>query len=56
MVNLSRVCSIVHLAICFPVRWLVGNSHLLEKYDWSIRSMGRVVDILESALEKVVLD
>ena len=53
IVALSRVCSIVHLAICLPVRWLAANSHLLAKYNWSIKPMGSIVDILESALEKM---
>ena len=55
IIALSHVCSIVHLAICLPIRWLASNSHLLAKYNWSIRSMGRVVDILESALGKIIL-
>jgi hypothetical protein len=29
MVALSRGCSIVHISICLPTRWLAGNAHLL---------------------------
>ena len=44
---LARVCSIIHLAICLPIRWLVGNSHTLSYYNWSVSSMGQVIDALE---------
>jgi len=50
MMALARVCAIVHLAICQPVRWLAGNSQMLADHDWSVRSMGRVVDLLEPAI------
>ena len=51
MVALSRLCSIIYLSICLPVRWLAGQTHTLQKYGWGARSMGRVVDILEEKLE-----
>ena len=50
MTALARLCSIVHLSICLPLRWLAGNSHKLERYNWSVRSMGHAVDCLEDAL------
>ena len=53
MTALARVCSIVHLSICLPIRWLAGNLHKLSNYNWSVRSMGRVVDLLETALESI---
>ena len=51
MVALSRLCSIIYLSICLPVRWLAGKTHTLQEYGWGARSMGRVVDILEEKLE-----
>ena len=51
MVALSRLCSIIYLSICLPVRWLAGQTHTLQEYGWGARSMGRVVDILEEKLE-----
>ena len=56
MVALLRICSIVHIVIFLPVRWLTGKSHLLAEYNWSIRSMGGVIDILKSDLNKIVQD
>jgi hypothetical protein len=56
MIAQARLCSIVHLSICLPMRWLAGNSHLLAEYDWSERSMGRAADLLEKALESIVDD
>ena len=41
-----RGLSIVHYAIIVPFRWLAGNSHTLSEYGWSVRSMGRAVDII----------
>ena len=56
MVALSRVCSIIHLSVCLPIRWLSGNTHELMRYDWSVRSMGICIDILEKAIEKICED
>ena len=54
MIAQARVCSIVHLAICMPMRWLAGNSHDLAEYGWSVRSNGRAVDLLERSLKEIV--
>ena len=51
MIALARVCAIIHLSICLPTRWLAGNSHKLAEYNWSVRSMGRIVDMLDISLE-----
>ena len=56
MVASCRVMSIVHISLCIPMRWLAGNSHLMGKYDWNVRSMGRTIDILEEALVKIEED
>ena len=56
MIAQSRVHSIVDLAIVIPVRWLAAYTHLLGPFDWSARSMGRVVDKLETLLPQVVGD
>mmetsp|Transcript_13403 Transcript_13403/g.29103 ORF Transcript_13403/g.29103 Transcript_13403/m.29103 type:complete len:910 (+) Transcript_13403:516-3245(+) len=56
MVALARVCSILHLAVCLPMRWLAGNSHTLHEYDWSVRCMGQAADLLEAAMEEVKVD
>ena len=56
MVALSRVCSIIYLLVRLPIRWLSGHSRELMRYDWSVRSMGKCIDILEKALEKICED
>ena len=56
MLTLARVCEIIHLSICMPKIWLAGNSHKLEKYDWSVRSMEKIVNILEEYLEELKED
>ena len=56
MIALFRISSILHVAICIPMRWLAGNTHKMKDHNWSVRSMGRALDILESALEKILLD
>ena len=56
MTALARVCTIIHLSICLPTRWLAGNSHKLSDYDWSVRSMGQMIDLLEKALEEIEKD
>ena len=54
MVASSRIHSIIHLSIVIPNRWLAGNSHTLAEYNWSERSMGITVDLLERAMSKVI--
>ena len=54
MIASARVHSILHLSVVMPHRWLAGNSHTLAKYDWSERSMGITVDLLELAMVRVV--
>ena len=52
MVANSRMCAILHLSICLPMRWLAGNCHRLHKDDpsWGVFSMGEVDDALHSAM------
>jgi hypothetical protein len=56
MIASTRVHAIIDLAIVIPMRWLSGNSHLLAEYDWSERSMGTAIDILERAMESAAAD
>ena len=50
MTALARVCAIIYLSVCVPTRWLAGNTHKLAQYNWSVYSMGRMVDLLESGM------
>ena len=56
MISLCRVFAIVYFSISLPLRWLAGNSHLLSKFDWSIRSMGKAIDLLEDAMLTIEAD
>jgi hypothetical protein len=49
MIAVSRMFSILNIAIVIPVRWLCGNTHELAHRNWGARSMGHVVDILHDA-------
>jgi hypothetical protein len=41
MVALLQVLSILHIAVCMPVRWLARNTEHLAQYDFGSVSMGR---------------
>ena len=56
MVASLRVHAIILIALVLPHRWLAGNTHKLAAYGWSERSMGRALDLLEVAMEKVEAD
>ena len=38
------------------MRWLASSTHLLKDSNWSIPSMGKVIDILEETLSKIMND
>ena len=50
MIALARVCEITHLSIYLPTKWLAESYHRLEKYNWSVRSMGKIVDMISVSL------
>ena len=54
MIAMTRVYVILHLSISLPMRFLAGKLH--EFKDWSCRSMGRGIDLLETNLELLVAD
>jgi hypothetical protein len=53
LVALSRLLSILHVAVCIPCRWLAGKTHELARYDWGPMSMGRVIDTLNDAMGEI---
>ena len=53
MTALARFCDIVHTIIYLLTCWLAGNCHIIADYNWSVRSIGRIVDELEMALEAI---
>ena len=56
MVATSRLFAILNVAICMPVRWLSGNTHKLAHRNWGAQSIGRVFDILHTALNNILDD
>ena len=51
-----RVLSILHIAICIPVRWLAGKTETLLDYDFGYYDMGKALDIMESAFMEIIDD
>ena len=51
-----RVLSILHIAICMPVRWLAGKTESLLDYDFGYYDMGKALDIMESAFMEIIDD
>jgi hypothetical protein len=51
-----RVHTIMHIAICLPMRWLTGNSEKLAEFDFSALDMNKALSLLESAMEEVAED
>jgi hypothetical protein len=54
MLALARVFTLFDLLLSVPLRWLCGSSAQLT--DWSVYSMGNVLDLVESFLERVAAD
>ena len=53
MIASVKGLSISYLYFVIPIRWLAGNSHKLHKYNWSVRSNRRAIDLLEEAIVKL---
>ena len=53
-ISMTRANAIIDLAISRPLRWLAGNSYMLDK--WSPLSMGRALDLVEKVFEKAAVD
>ena len=50
VVALFRAFSILFISVALPMRWLAGKSHALGECNWSVRSMGRIIDTLEAKM------
>ncbi len=53
MIALFQVLAILHIAICIPTRWLAGKTQELVGFQFGVRDMGRMVDLMEDAFEKM---
>ena len=56
MVAMCRVYAIFHFCISIPMHWLAGNCHKLKHSNFSVRSMGRTIDMLEKTMSDIVND
>ena len=56
MIAQSRVYSILNFTIVILMRYLVGCTHKLGKYDWSPRSLDRICDTLEAIMKEIIID
>ena len=53
MIAQLRVGAIYFMAIIVPMRWLAGNTHLLEHRDWGEVHMTTAVDLVYNAFLKI---
>ena len=53
VISMIRVLSILHVAVCIPMRWLTGNTEDLEGFDFSMLDMGAACELLEHAMVDV---
>ena len=54
MIAMSRVYAIFHVAICLPMRFLIGKAHKAGDQDWSCRSANRLLVIVDNKLKEIV--
>ena len=48
-----RVASIFFIAFIFPMRWLDGNTHELDHWDWGERYMPRALDLMHNTFIEI---
>ncbi len=56
MIVLLQVLAILHVAICIPTRWLAGKTQKLTGFQLGVWVMGRTIDLMEDAFEKIAID
>ena len=56
MIATFRLFAILDVAICMHVCWLAVNTHKIAHHNWGARSIGRVFDILHTALNNILDD
>ena len=53
IVALFRSFTMCFISVVLPVRWLAGKTHELSDCNWGVRSMGRVIDMLETKMMEI---
>ena len=46
MIAIARLCSIMHISVCMPFRWLAGKAHELARYNFGPMNMAQAIQIL----------
>ena len=54
IIAVSRLWSILHIAIVVLMRWLAACTHKMKEYGWGYISMGKVLDKLKYNLDMIV--
>ena len=51
MVGITRLLAIMHIAICMPLRFLMGKTHeWAEEFDWGVVELGEALDCWYDAM------
>ena len=56
MIAFLHVLSILHISVCMPLQWLAGNFGDLSQQNFGVSNMASVVDIMDKAFYKVLID
>ena len=56
MIAFLRVLSILHIAVCMPLRCLAGNCGNLSQHNFGVSDMVSVVEIMDKAFYEVLID
>ena len=54
IIAMSRIWSIMHIAIIMPMHWLESCTHKMKDYVWGYISMGKLLDKLKDDLNMIV--
>ena len=54
IIAVSRLWSILHIAIVMPMRWLSACTYKMKEYGWGYISTGKVLDKLKDDLNMIV--
>ena len=56
MIDFLRVLSMLHIAVCMPLRCLAGNCGDLSQHNYGVANMAPVVEIMYKAFYEVLID
>jgi len=56
MIAYLYVLSIMHICLCIPLRWLVGNCGDLSKHNFGVADMPITLDLMDKTFSEIVHD